>query len=127
MGILFKWNILQSLNHIAISICFVTNARDFDVAYVLWFIRTITLSGFLLSLFESLFAWYIIKIVYKRLIALNDALNGAWLRVTNIFVALLLSIIQSKSITFIEEVSRLSHSDQIQPEDLAFFRYLIFQ
>ena len=103
-----EWNILFSFMGTVTHIFYTTTDLSSSAAFALWFIRLWTLCGFYLSVIECCITYYIIKVVYKRLILLNDELLASWAKLTNFFVGLFLSIAQSKSMNFVRNVSKHS-------------------
>ena len=84
---------------------------NFYVAFIFWFIRCFGLIGLLICLSEALFIRYLTKIVFKRIIIMNDALIGTWIKLSNIVVALILTVIQSQSVTFQRNLERFANAN----------------
>ena len=81
---------------VAITGILTNDELNFYVAFIFWFIRCFGLIGLLICLNEALFLRYLTKIVFKRIIITNDALIGTWIKLSNIVVALILTVIQSQ-------------------------------
>ena len=77
-----------------------TDSLNDSVAFAFWFIRCFGLIGLLLCLNEALILRYLIKIIYKRIIIMNDALLGTWIKLSNVLVSLTLVVLQSQSLGF---------------------------
>ena len=107
-----EWNILFSFISTFVHILYTTTDLSSKVVFVLWFIRLWTLCGFYLSIIECCVSYYIIKVVYKRLILLNDELLATLAKLTNFFIGFFLSIVQSKSIHFMLNVTHLSTTNK---------------
>ena len=82
------------------AILFRNDERNFYLAYTFWFIRCFGLIGLMFCLNEALFLRYLTKIIYKRIIIMNDALIGTWIKLSNMVVTLLLAVIQSQGMVF---------------------------
>ena len=108
-----EWNILRSTNSIVLDISDVTVGLNSDVAYVLWFIWQWTFCGLLLSIIECCIAWYILRVVIKRLLLINDELLALWVKATNVVVSLFLIVVQSKSKRFVKNV--ITYSNNASP------------
>ena len=106
-----EWDIGLSLTSTVVHTAHTVTGLNSNVAFVLWFIRLWTQLGFYLSIIECCIAWYIIKVVFKRLILLNDELLACWIKITNVVVGLFLAIIQSKSTRFVQNVVYLSSNN----------------
>ena len=82
------------------TILFRNDERNFYLAYTFWFVRCFGLIGLMFCLNEALFLRYLTKIIYKRIIIMNDALIGTWIKLSNMVVTLLLAVIQSQGMVF---------------------------
>jgi len=96
---------------VAITGILTNDELNFYVAFIFWFIRCFGLIGFLICLNEALFIRYLTKIVFKRIIIMNDALIGTWIKLSNIVVALILTVIQSQSVTFQRNLERFANAN----------------
>ena len=81
---------------VAITGILTNDKLNFYLAFIFWFARCFGLIGLLICLNEALFLRYLTKIVFKRIIITNDALIGTWIKLSNIVVALILTVIQSQ-------------------------------
>ena len=106
-----EWNLFFCLITSVIHTSYSTIGLNYDVAYVLKFIHLWAICGFSLSLLEFAMAVYILKVFYRRLILLNDELLACWAKITNVFVGLFFTIVQSRSRDFIEKVGYLTAND----------------
>ena len=105
---MMEWDIVYSLTCAVLNSLKTCIDLNSDVAFAFWFIRLWAILGFYLSIIECSIAWYIIKVVLKRLILMNDELLACWIKVTNIVVGFFLAIVQSKSRGFLQNVADLS-------------------
>ena len=81
---------------VAITGILTNDKLNFYLAFIFWFAGCFGLIGLLICLNEALFLRYLTKIVFKRIIITNDALIGTWIKLSNIVVALILTVIQSQ-------------------------------
>ena len=81
---------------LAITGILTNDGINFYLAFIFWFVRCFGLNGLLICLNEVLFVRYLTKIIFKRIIIMNDALIGTWIKLSNIVVALMLTVINSQ-------------------------------
>lgn len=120
MASAYEWLILKDFCDLLVAISGVlTSTRMYYVAFTIWFIRCFGLIGTLLCLNEALLIRYLIKVVLQKIIVMNDALIGTWIKLTNVVITLILSGIHSQSISFKSIVQHLtSGSVEMVPEGL---------
>ena len=94
----FELSMIKDVGEFLVAIAgILTNDElNFYLAFIIWFTRSFGLIGLLICLNEALFVRYLTKIIFKRIIIMNDALIGTWIKLSNIVVALILTVIQSQ-------------------------------
>ena len=85
---------------VAITGILTNDELNFYLVFIFWFTRCFGLIGLLICLNEALFIRYLTKIILKRIIIMDDELIGTWIKLSNIVVALLLTVMQSQGVTF---------------------------
>ena len=102
---LFGWALLKNIAESIANISRVlTNGLNYKVALTLWFLRALGLTGILVCLNEAVLLRYVTKIVLKRIIIMNDALVGTWITLSNFFIAIVLTIIQTQNRGFLKNL-----------------------
>ena len=116
---MFEWVLLKNLAETIATICrlIVSSGLNYKVAFTLWFCRSFGLSGALICLNEALLLRYITKVVLKRIIIMNDALIGIWIQLSNIFIAIVLTSIQTQGLGFRKNLQHLTN-EQLPEEGL---------
>ena len=109
---MMEWDIVFSLTCTLLNTLRTCMDLNSDVVFAFWFIRVWSSLGLYLSIIECSIAWYIIKVVLKRLILMNDELLACWIKVTNIVVGFFLAVVQSKSRFFLQNVADLSANNE---------------
>ena len=85
---------------VAITGILTNDELNFYLVFIFWFTRCFGLIGLLICLNEALFIRYLTKIILKRIIIMDDELIGTWIKLSNIVVASLLTVMQSQGVTF---------------------------
>ena len=118
---MFKWILLKNMAEINAGICrmLLPNGLNYNIALTLWFFRSFGTIGTLICLNEVLLIRYVTKVVLKRIIVMNDALIGTWIQLSNIFIALVLTCVQTQSLGFKRNLQHLT-SENIPEEGLPF-------
>ena len=114
---LFEWSLLKDAAEIiaAISRMLLTNGLNYYVAFPLWYLRALGLTGILLCINEVVLLRYVTKVILKRIITMNNALIGTWITLSNICVALILTCIQTQTRGFRKNLQRLTN--EILPKE----------
>ena len=109
---LFGWALLKNIAESIANISRVlTNGLNYKVALTLWFLRALGLTGILVCLNEAVLLRYVTKIVLKRIIIMNDALVGTWITLSNFFIAIVLTIIQTQNRGFLKNLGHLTNEN----------------
>ena len=96
-----EWLILKDVIEVIVATTgLLANGLNHHVAFVLWFLRTCGLFGFLICLTEALVLRYVTKVILKRIIDMNDALVGTWIKLSNLMVVLVLTTVHTLSTSF---------------------------
>ena len=96
---------------VAIAGILTNDELNFYLTFIFWFTRCFGLIGLLICQNEALFIRYLTKIIFKRIIIMNDALIGIWIKLSNIVVALILTVIQSQGVTFQRNLKHFANSN----------------
>ena len=118
---MFEWILLKNMAEINAGICrmLLPDGLNYNIALTLWFFRSFGTIGTLICLNEVLLIRYVTKVVLKRIIVMNDALIGTWIQFSNVFIALVLTCVQTQSLGFKRNLQHLT-SENIPEEGLPF-------
>ena len=120
IGALCEWAILKNLADIAIAISstIATNGLNYHFAFFLWFMRIYGILGILLCCNEVLLVRYITKVILKNSFIMNDALLSIWIKLCNLVVAFVLTLMQTQSKLFQRSVWHLVFPNEYSNQGL---------
>ena len=105
---------------VAITGILTNDELNFYLAFIIWFTRSFGLIGLLICLNEALFIRYLTKIFLKRIIIMDDELIGTWIKLSNIVVALMLTVINSQfSVGFQRNLEQLAKGPNPNDDNLS--------
>ena len=110
---MFEWLLVKNVFEVIAGICrmLTPNGLNYHVAFTLWFFRSYGQTGALICLNEVVLIRYVTKVVLKRIIVMNDALIGTWIQLSNVFVGLVLTGIQTQALGFQNNLLHLTNEN----------------